>query len=391
MVSRAMGADAPQSETAALAGAPMTWVDQVIALPDGFLGSMTAMDLDTGAVDRRLFRLNGDGAPRALAGLGAEGRPLLDGTASSHEVAYRSILAAATGSPALAGRLDAVLAATARMDVAWVVATGAELWLLTGDLRSDGPQADQRLVRIDLAVEGPPVLADQDLSGLNLGPHRPITLMARLGEGVVLAVADPVAGFDLFRLGAEGPQLLLGQGAMRFAVNAAVTAVGAGPEGLLIGTAALATSEQPLGAWGPELIEVRPDGTWRLIVGMPRFTPQGGVHPLSGRKPGFGQPGHAAITAIATGALNGRQVTCVAVQDHAGPAVEDRRLVEADLLAYAGAVQLYGSTDLASWFRIKLGDASLGCVTSLALAPQGLLVGHEGAEPGSVPAYLLQP
>lgn len=393
MVNRAMGDLAAQTGPAAegdAQAAPMTWVDQVIAVPDGFLGSMTAMDLDTGAVERRLFRLDGGGSSRALDALGEDGRALLQDAGSSREVAYRSILAAATGSAALARRLDAVLAASAQLDVAWVVPTETQVWLLTCDIRSEGPQAEQRVVRIDLAAEGPVVLADEDLSGLNLGPHRPITLMARLGEGVVLAVADPVAGFDLFRLGAEGPQLLLGQGAMRFAVNAAVTAVGQGPEGLLFGTAALATGEQPVGAWGPELIEVRPDGTWRLIVGMPRFTPWGAVHPLSGQKPGFGQPGHAAITAIATGQLDGRRVTCVALQDHAGPAVEDRRLVEADLLTYAGAVQIYGSTDLASWFRIKLGAADLGCVTSLAIAPQGLLIGHEGAAAGEVPVYLLQ-
>lgn len=371
--------------------APMTWVDQVIAVPDGFLGSMTAMDLDTGAVERRLFRLDGKGSVQATAALGEDGRALLQDAGPSREVAYRSILAAATGSAALARRLDAVLAATAQMDVAWVVPTEAQVWLLTGDLRSDGPHAHQRVVRIDMTADAPIVPADQDLSGLNLGPQRPITLMARLGDGVVLAVADPVAGFDLFRLGAEGPHLLLGQGAMRFAVNAAVTAVGEGPEGLLIGTAALATGEQPVGAWSPELIEVRPDGTWRLIVGMPRFTPQGAVYPLSGQKPGFGLPGHAAITAIASGQLQGRRLTCVALQDHAGPAVEDRRHVEADPLAYAGAVQLYGSTDLVSWYRVKLGATDLGCVTGLAIAPQGLLIAHEGDDPADVPVFMLQP
>jgi hypothetical protein len=180
---------------------------------------------------------------------------------------------------------------------------GAVLHLEVGETRaamlSDGPDG-LTLVIADRDGDAQPF--GLDLGALRLGAWRHVTAMRLVEDALLAAVADPTAGFDLFCFDLtakqSAPTLLMTRGAHRFAVNAAVSAIRSSPYGILIGTAALAGPTQSFGSWGPELLLVTPDRDWDLLVGQPRFSPDGLKVPASNLAPGFGDPQNAAIKAI---------------------------------------------------------------------------------------------
>ncbi|TCP63423.1 hypothetical protein EV663_101692 [Rhodovulum bhavnagarense] len=233
-----------------------------------------------------------------------------------------------------------------------------------------------------------------DCGPLRLDARRRITAIAFFDGALFVAVADPLAGFDLFRLDLAAPTgewvTVLCRGAHRFALNAAVFAMRQTPAGLLIGTAALAGGVAPVGNWGPELLLVLPGGTWDLVMGQPRFTPDGLKLPASARLAGMDRAGNAAIKVIAQGLVEGCPATVVAVQDFDGANKADRAEVLADAMDYRGPVRFYLSHDPAEWRELPhaLPDG-LGEVTALCLTGRGLVIGHEALGASGLPVSFL--
>ncbi len=382
----------------------LAWVGQAFAIPSGFVGTMETLDLENGTARHWVFRLSSAGQTLGLRAVGQPGPALMDRLAElrlTEATSYASLIAAAAGSAVLRRRfadLPAALLIGAAQTVSAVVCTERTLWALISDPHHPNA-ALQRLFEVDLSQPGRLRARAMDLAELGVGGARIITAIARLGEGLVVAVSDPRRGFDLMlhTPGEAVPDFtsLLTRGAQRFAPNGAISAIASAPmaegDGLLIGTAALATIEGSPGNWGPELLRLDADGGWELIFGMPRLTPDGLKRPRTGKRPGLDVPKNAAVRAIATGhGPKGRQMTCVAIQDFAGHPVEDRRATSADLMAYAGALRLLASHDLREWFEVKFtSPTGMGCVTCLAVAKTGILVGHEGTGGQEVPSFLV--
>ena len=373
----------------------LSWTQQLRPLGGGFVGAKCSIDLGSGAESLHLFRMTATGKLATELPLNAVGPAVLErlGRFQLASAAHApSLLLAAIDSAALRHHFMALRPMVARRasDIAAVVAFGDDVWALSGDPMQ--PEAVQSLLHLDLSGLDSPRLHDVPLGLLRLGDTRRITAMATVNGYVYAAVCDPLAGFDLYRLDATLPDAgfapVLTAGAQRFALNAAVAVLEVRGDALLIGTAALAAGVDPVGQWGPELLVLDADDHWDLIIGQPRFTPDGMRFPASNLLPGLGNVQNAALRAIATGQVAGEDLTLIAVQDHAGPASPDRRLIgPEDLMNYSGAVRLHGSLDLEHWFPIRaVLPATCGAVTSLAVSEEGVLVGHESPAPDDLPA-----
>jgi hypothetical protein len=374
----------------------MSWTLQLRPLAGGFVGAKRAVDLQSGEEALHLFRLTGAGKLATMLPLAEVGPPMLERLGrfelppASHSP---NLLLAASDSAALRHHfmaLQPLVEQHAPQGLADVVSFGDDIWALVGDPLQPGTA--QSLLHLDLKALDRPYLHDVPLTALRLGGGRWITAMATVNGYVYAGVCDPLAGFDLYRLDATEPEAgfasVLTGGAHRFALNAAISAMEVRGDALLIGTAALASGVDPVGQWGPELLLIDADDSWDLVIGQPRFTPDGMRFPASNLLPGLGRLDNAAIRAIATGYIDGEAVTCIAVQDHAGPSAADRRLVgPEDLHSYSGEVRLYLSRDLEEWSPLEVSmPAGSGAVTALAVSASGVLVGHESLSPDEVPA-----
>jgi hypothetical protein len=383
----------------------LAWVGQAFTIPTGFAGTMETLDLEKGTTKHWVFRLSKFGQTQGLRPVTVAGQAVMDRLAElrlPETASYASLIAAAAASPALRRRfsdLPSSLLKGAAQTVSAVVCTETMIWALISDPHHPDA-ALQRLFELDLAQPGRLRAEEMDLAKLGVKGGRLITAIARLGDGLAVAVSDPRRGFDLMlhKPGADRSAFtpLLTLGGNRFAANGAISAMVAVPQalggGLMIGTAALATALSAPGNWGPELIHLKADGTWDLVFGMPRLTPDGLKRPLSGKRPGLDMARNAAVRAIATGrGPKGRQMVCAALQDFAGLPVEDRRATPADLMIYAGPLRLLASYDLREWFEIRITPpAGMGCVTGMAVSETGILVGHEGTAGQAVPSFLVR-
>lgn len=229
-----------------------------------------------------------------------------------------------------------------------------------------------------------------DTTSLSLGGGRQITDVGLLSGILHVAVSDPVAGFDLFRCdlasGDTGFTLALSRGAYRFALNGAIASMAVSDRGLLMGTAALAGMVNPVGYWGPELLLVTGDGKWDLLIGQPRFTPDGMMLPASGLLPGLGDARNAAIKAIAQAG----DETVIAIQSFAGEPQDDRRESRPDFFDYRGAVRLYRSPDFVEWHEVPHAlPRDADPVTALAVAKGRLYVGFENLSHGGLPVHVV--
>lgn len=375
----------------------MEWVSEAVELENGaFAGLLNALDLDSGHGQHRLFRASAAGAIAQTLPTGAAGpnlMRLLAGSALPLAAAHGHLALAAAADDRLARRLAALTAifdGAAPGGIASVALARGFLLALEGDsVLPDG--ATQFLHLVDLSASGAGGHRVLDCGALALSPLRAVTAIARLGARFLVAVSDPMKGFDAFALDpAVGTfELLLTRGAQRFAVNAMVASVAteAGGEALLLGTAALAGGAGQVGNWGPELIRLQPDGSWDLIIGQPRFTSDGMRFPASGLVPGAGSPLNAAIRAIASDADG---LTVIAVQDFSGGPVAGRREALPGLAAYAGAVRLLASADGEEWMALPaaLPDGH-GGVTALAIGRDRVLVGFESMKTGLAPVMVV--
>jgi hypothetical protein len=370
----------------------ITAIRQFVAGADGPVALLELTDVASGYVTRRMVQLSTTGETLSLEpappGFATPDRP---GTGSFGSVGAAGM---AFASVAVAARaIAAQLLLVAPDGIIEIATDGDQVFALEAEPdMHDGTR--QRIHHLRIIGPRAEVARAPDLAPLRLTTRRSLTGLA-VSDGRLLAmVADPMAGLDIFALTLSDPDAgfrpLLERGGERYMLNAAVSAVAAGPGGVLVGTAALADANLRVGNWGPELVLLPPDGGWDLVIGQPRLTPQGLQIPASGLMPGLGQAGNAAIKAIATGPLGGGTGTWIAVQRFAARPVADRRTARPDMFAYRGAARLYVSADLVDWRAVSMAlPEGVGAITALHVTPRAVLIGHEGAGMGAVPMTVI--
>jgi len=348
-------------------------VCRIVADEDGAVAAVTRWNLHTGRWWIELLRLGAGAEPCAVLILrdapDAAARRIA--TAMSASDSADLVLTPGGGAVALGPRgLGLAMAAGALARGREACVTAAEGWCALHDpttqevhLIKDGKAPKPRTV---------------DTEALDLGGWRRLTCLHIANGWLYAAVADPVSGFDLCRckLSARAHRFerLLTRGAHRFALNAAVTSMAVCRQGLLLGTAALAGTAQPVGDWGPEILLVTPDGGWDMLAGEPRFSPDGLMLPAAMGTLDLRSSRNSAVMAIA----HADGLTAIAVQDFAGAPQEDRSKIVVDVFDYHGRVRLLVSRDLSDWQEVEhdLPDIP-GPVTCLGLSAGGVWVGLE--------------
>jgi hypothetical protein len=119
--------------------------------------------------------------------------------------------------------------------------------------------------------------------------------MAVFAGHLYAGTMNPVTGFQIWRTRAEGTppfrwERVISRGAYRGPLNEAALSMVAFDDALYVGTGIQNGGHDranDVGPAPPELIRIYPDGTWDLLVGEARHTPEGLKRPLSGFGPGF--------------------------------------------------------------------------------------------------------
>lgn len=359
----------------------ITAIKHFVAGPDGPVALLEHSDIATGQVVRRMVQLSCKGERLALEptarGFSSPDQPGTGsfGTVEAAALAFASISAAARS-------IAAHLALVAPDGIIELASDGDHLIALEAepDLH-DGTR--QRLHHLRVVGARAELRKAPDLAALRLSARRSLTGLAVAGGRLFAMVTDPMAGLDVYMLMLADPDAgfcpVLERGAERYMLNAAVSAVAVGPEGLLLGTAALADTNLRVGNWGPELLILTAEGSWDLVIGQPRLSLQGLQIPASGQMPGLGQSANAAIKAIATGQMGKAIATWIVVQRFVGRSVANRLSARPDLFAYRGAARLYVSTDLVDW-QLVSGPLpeGIGAITAMHVTSDAILIGHEG-------------
>lgn len=110
------------------------------------------------------------------------------------------------------------------------------------------------------------------------------------GSTLYAATIDGERGFELWRSdGAKGPLVwtrILERGGWRYAHNSEALAMIEHAEALYVIAGTSAEKRKPdsqyLDYKGFEIIRINPNGSWELLIGVPRFSPDGLIVPLSG-------------------------------------------------------------------------------------------------------------
>jgi hypothetical protein len=116
-----------------------------------------------------------------------------------------------------------------------------------------------------------------------------------LDDHIYAGTGNPEQGFQIWRTSAKGKppfewECVLDRGAYRHTLNEVAISMVAFKGALYIGTGIPGLGYDKTNDVGPaaaELIRLNADGSWDLIVGTPRFTPDGFKVPLSVKGPGF--------------------------------------------------------------------------------------------------------
>ena len=367
----------------------------MLATEGGATGLIELTDVETGKSLLRRVSLDMRGG---VAGVAPAGPGARSGRVGDGGVVPAALAGLMLRLPAIdVDHVMAALAGVAPAGLRHVASDGTLLFALKDDPdRFDG--TEQRLFRLK-AKPARGAVAALDLAPLGLSGGRMITGLALAGDWLYAMVADATAGFDVFRARATARrpafEAVLERGARRFALNAAVSAVapcpGAPPGTLLLGTAALAGDDAPVGNWGPELLSLAPDGAWDIVMGQPRFTPSRLRSPSSARLPGFGVRTNAAVKAIASADVAGRTRTYVVLQDFLGETCADRRVAIPDFMDYMGGAQLYWSEDMVRWDAVAADlPEDSGTVTALVLTEAGVILGHEGIGDRKLPLTFVE-
>lgn len=240
---------------------------------------------------------------------------------------------------------------------------------------------------LNLAPEAMVYVSDDPVSGIwqaacekGFGDplNRSVFSLATAHGHLYAGTASPRRGFQLWRTDATGPapyrwDRVLTDGAWRFNHNLSTAAMTEFGGDLYVGSGIPGLGydrENDVGPAAGELIRVRADGSWDLIFGEPRFTPDGLKIPLSARGPGLDDPYNSVIWAMAVheGALY--------IGTHQWEPFD--WALHGKGAPLKGGYQLWVSHDGEGWR--KLIDAGHGRVTATGLrtlqsTPHGLFIG----------------
>ena len=195
---------------------------------------------------------------------------------------------------------------------------------------------------------------------------------------VYAGTGSPLHGFQLWRTAAEGPapytwEQVLVNGAWRFNHNMTAAQMAEFNGDLYLGSGIPGFGydrENDVGPCAAELIRVHPDKSWDLLVGEPRFTPDGLKVPLSAMGPGFNNAFNSVVWSF--GVHDG----ILYVGTHNWE--PNHWAMNGKGAPIRGGYQLWASRDGEAWTRVL--DDGNGKVTSIGIrtlcsTPAGLFVG----------------
>lgn len=202
--------------------------------------------------------------------------------------------------------------------------------------------------------------------------------LATAHDAVYAGTCHPQLGFQLWRstgdgTSPEGWEQVLLNGAWRFNHNFAVTAMAEFGGDLYLGTGIAGwgfDEASGVGRTASEVIRVHKDGSWDLVVGAPRFSPDGLKVPFSGLGPGFNNDFTSAIWCLEAhdGVLYAGTQNWQPMYDAQTNRAAPRK----------GGAELWASADGDNWTRVIKdghGRSVASGVRSLCATPAGLYLG----------------
>ena len=218
--------------------------------------------------------------------------------------------------------------------------------------------------------------------------------MAAFGDHLYAGTIN-YEGYQIWRTRAEGNppyawERVVTQGAYRGKLNQCAFSLRVFKDALYVGGGIQhggVDVANKTGPAGPELIRIHPDGSWDLLVGLGRQTPEGWKTSLSGYRPGFGNIANGYFWRMEVhdgwlylGTLNWTTMTRYANQDK-WPDMMRRvynRLGAQQVLDHLSGAQLYRSYDGENWLGVTRdgfdNPYNYG-IRTLASTPHGLAVG----------------
>ena len=215
------------------------------------------------------------------------------------------------------------------------------------------------------------------------------------GEYLYAGTLNIRDGFQLWRTDAEGPGphhwvKIMDRGADRGPLNQSVLSFAEFRGDLYVGTCIQNGGYDSLNGVGPagaEILRVRPDGSWDMIVGDPRKTRDGFKSPTSGIGAGFGtlMNGYFWRMVVHEGALymgTAKQVAVWQYSDRSNWPEAIQRIVDDDtmemILEQRGGCELWRTTDGDNWIPVTINGFenryNMG-IRTFASTPRGLFVG----------------
>ncbi len=202
--------------------------------------------------------------------------------------------------------------------------------------------------------------------------------MAAAHGFVYAGTGSPTRGFQLWRTDAKGKapfswERVLVDGAFRFNHSLSTGAMAEFNGDLYVGSGIPGFGvdiDNDVGPSAAELLRVRADKSWDLIMGEPRFSPEGLKVPFSAMGPGFDNPYNSVIWAMAV-----HKGTLYAGTHNWEP---NAWAMERGSTAIKGGYELWASEDGDSWTKVmdQGGGNSMGCgVRTLLSTENGLFVG----------------
>jgi hypothetical protein len=207
--------------------------------------------------------------------------------------------------------------------------------------------------------------------------NKSVFSMAVFNGHLYAGTGNPERGFEVWKTRARGKPpfkwtRVITQGAGRYNLNEVATTMAAFGDAVYVGSGIPGLGYDKAHDVGPaaaELIRIDADDRWELIVGSPRFSPNGLKLPLSLQEPGFDDPENSALWAMAEhdGVLYVGTHHCGSFKK----ALAGRPELD-------GGFQLWASADCEDWTAITLdgfGDPYATGVRTLVSTPQGLFLG----------------